>query len=73
MPEVKCSVANCTYWAQGNNCAAEAIMVDIDQHANANFKEEIGEIGYEVDTDHKDNASNSSQTCCHTFMPRSKR
>ncbi|WP_155116357.1 DUF1540 domain-containing protein, partial [Paenibacillus larvae] len=20
MPEVKCSVSNCTYWGEGNNC-----------------------------------------------------
>ncbi|WP_153944813.1 DUF1540 domain-containing protein, partial [Acinetobacter baumannii] len=46
MPQgVKCSVSNCVYYAQGNNCAAEAIMVDIDPRAHVNYKEEIGEIG----------------------------
>jgi len=67
---VKCSVANCTYYAEGNNCAAEVIMVEIDRKANTNYKEEIGEIG--VSTDRKEQASYSSETCCHTFKPRNK-
>lgn len=68
-PEVKCSVSNCTYWAQGNNCSAEMIMVEIDSHAKANFNAEFaGEYGY--DSKHKDVASTSSATCCHTFKPK---
>jgi hypothetical protein len=69
MPQgVKCSVSNCTYWAQGNNCSATAIMVDVDSHAGANYREEIGEIG--VSSTHKDQASSSSETCCHTFKAK---
>ncbi len=71
MPQgVKCSVSNCVYYAQGNNCAAEAIMVDIDPRANVNYKEEIGEIG--VSTSDKEKASYSSETCCHTFKAKNK-
>jgi hypothetical protein len=66
---VKCSVANCEYWSEGNNCTADMIMVEIDSHANANFKEEFaGEYGH--DSGHKDQAKSSSQTCCHTFKPK---
>jgi hypothetical protein len=61
---VKCTVASCTYYAPGNNCAAEAIKVEIDQHAAINLKTEIGEIGGEV---HQDRAARSSETCCLTF------
>jgi hypothetical protein len=65
MPQVKCSVANCEYWDSGNNCNADMIMIDIDQHSNAKFNEEFA--GESFDTDHQDNASRTSNTCCHTF------
>ncbi|QQE75597.1 DUF1540 domain-containing protein [Brevibacillus composti] len=71
MPVVKCSVANCEYWSEGNNCNADMIMVEIDAHAEANFKEEFaGEHGH--DSQHKDKANTSSQTCCQTFKPKKK-
>jgi hypothetical protein len=70
MPEVKCSVANCEYWATNNNCTAKSILIDVDQHANADFSSEFaGEDGH---TNHKDNASSVRNTCCHTFEPRKK-
>jgi hypothetical protein len=69
MPEVRCSVANCTYWAQGGACTADKILVEIDAHANRNFSSEIGEIGDGV---HRDYAKDSSCTMCHTFKPRSE-
>ncbi|MCF6095008.1 DUF1540 domain-containing protein [Microaerobacter geothermalis] len=68
MPEVKCSVSNCEYWGQGNNCVAPAIMVEIDRHANATYNEEFANIG--VETSHQDMATSSADTCCHTFKPR---
>ncbi|KPV45271.1 DUF1540 domain-containing protein [Alicyclobacillus ferrooxydans] len=64
--EVKCSVSNCEYWAEGNDCVASSILVSIDEHANANLKEEFGLLGGA----HKDTAQNSAQTCCHTFKSR---
>jgi hypothetical protein len=68
-PLVKCAVSNCSYWAQGNNCQAETIMIEIDQHAKADFHAEFGdEFGY--DTKHKDNAKNVANTCCHTFKAK---
>ncbi len=68
MPEVKCSVANCAYWGQGNNCQADVIMIEVDKHANANFNEEFA--GESFDTEHKDTASNTRNTCCHTFKSK---
>jgi hypothetical protein len=65
MPDVKCSVANCEYWSQGNNCHADVIMIEVDKHANAKFNEEFA--GESFDSDHKDKASNVANTCCHTF------
>lgn len=66
-PLVKCSVSNCTYWGENNNCRAEAIMIDIDRHANASYGEEFAEESFES---HQDKAATSSATCCHTFKPK---
>ncbi len=30
MPEVRCSVSNCSFWGQGNFCQASAIIVQPD-------------------------------------------
>ncbi|MDA8354393.1 MAG: DUF1540 domain-containing protein [Firmicutes bacterium] len=69
MPEVKCSVASCVYWDTGNNCGADAIMVEIDEHADRKFQETIN--GEPVDTTHQDySAKQSAETCCHTFKPK---
>ncbi|MNI02627.1 hypothetical protein D3C73_555100 [compost metagenome] len=64
MPAVKCSVANCTHWVQGNNCNADTILIDIDQHANAKYD---AEFANDFDADHKDAANKAANTCCHTF------
>ncbi|RXT13519.1 DUF1540 domain-containing protein [Ammoniphilus sp. CFH 90114] len=65
--EVKCSVSNCTYWGQGNNCVAPAIMVEVDRHADYNT-EMADEMG--IQTEHKDRATNSAETCCRTFKQK---
>lgn len=68
-PQVKCSVSNCVYYKQGNNCGADLIMVEVDKHANMNFNEEFA--GETFDSEHQDQAKSSSKTCCHTFKPKS--
>ena len=71
MVDVKCSVSNCYFWKQNNECAAQAIMVTVDDKGRANFREEIaGEIA--VDTKRTDWAQSSMHTCCHTFRPKSQ-
>lgn len=68
-PIVKCNVSNCTYWGEGNNCIADAILVEIDAHSKQNYDVEMGGelIG---DAKHKDEANAVAQTCCHTFKPK---
>ncbi|WP_281888177.1 DUF1540 domain-containing protein [Paenibacillus sp. YYML68] len=66
MPEVKCSVSNCTFWGEGNNCQANSIMIEVDKHANMQYDTEFAK---DFD-DHKDQAAKSAQTCCHTFQPK---
>jgi hypothetical protein len=70
MPDVKCSVSNCSYWGQGNNCQADVIMIEVDEHANANFNAEFA--GESFDSNHKDKAGNTANTCCHTFEAKKK-
>ncbi len=66
---VKCSVANCEYWAQGNRCGADQIMIEIDQHAG--FTEEFA--GEDFNDVHQDTASSSRVTCCKTFEPKKRK
>jgi hypothetical protein len=65
MPKVKCSVSNCVYWKQDNQCAADLIMIDVDEHANADYSSEFA--GESFDLSHQDKANSVSSTCCHTF------
>jgi hypothetical protein len=69
MPIVKCNVANCTYWEQGNNCSADSILVEVDGHANKDY--EVTSSGELLgNADHQDESSNVAGTCCHTFRAR---
>ncbi len=67
-PIVKCSVSNCTFWGEQNQCRADSIMIEIDSHASAKFNAEFAGEGF--DTEHQDVADKSSSTCCHTFKPK---
>lgn len=72
MPDVKCSVANCHYWTEGNNCTADAIMVDVDPQVDRRFNEEIGRETAE--TNHREySARRFADTCCHTFRMKERR
>ncbi|ACT00906.1 DUF1540 domain-containing protein [Paenibacillus sp. JDR-2] len=67
MPKgVTCSVSNCGFWKEGNNCNADAISIDIDQHADFNEEFAADDLGLY----HQDQAAESSATCCHTFKPK---
>ena len=69
MPKgVSCSVANCSFWKEGNNCGANAINIEIDQHAGAHFNEEFA--GDDLGLYHQDQAEQSKATCCLTFKPK---
>jgi hypothetical protein len=68
-PIVKCNVANCSFWGEGNKCQAESILVEIDSHANRDYSMEAGEEPYEK-AEHQDAANTIKETCCHTFRPK---
>ncbi|MCF6137934.1 DUF1540 domain-containing protein [Pseudalkalibacillus berkeleyi] len=69
MPTVKCNVANCVYWGEGNNCQADSILVEVDQHANEDY--DMSASGNLIeDALHKDQARHNAETCCHTFRSK---
>jgi hypothetical protein len=70
MPKsVACSVSNCTFWNQGNQCGANEIAIEVDSHAKNRWNEEFaGEF-----FSHQDHAPTSSVTCCLTFQPKSNK
>jgi len=69
MPKgVSCSVANCTFWEEGNRCAAKEILIDIDQHAKASLDTEFA--ADDLGLYHQDQATDAAATCCHTFKPK---
>lgn len=66
MSDIKCTVTDCTFWAKGNNCAAEAIEVNgnpVAQQCKPQADMEVGEIG-------KAQASTSTDTMCKTFKQK---
>jgi len=74
VPEVHCTVSNCSYWYEGNRCSAEAILVISDDAlarigqqggmpGGGKHDQEVGEIGPTP-------ARVSKETCCYTFRPR---
>ncbi|MFK7692562.1 DUF1540 domain-containing protein [Paenibacillus sp. HJGM_3] len=65
---VKCSVDNCEFWAEGNNCAADTIMIEVNAHAEKPLPEGKGAEQY--DTRHHDQAKGVTDTCCHTFREK---
>lgn len=70
MPQgVACSVSNCSYWGEGNRCAAQEIAIEIDAHAGRGTGGE--EFADELFGGHRDHAEDSATTCCLTFKPKS--
>jgi hypothetical protein len=65
---VTCSVANCSFWKEGNNCGASEISIDIDQHAGSGHNAEFAQD--ELGLLHQDQATQSAATCCQTFKPK---
>lgn len=69
MPKgVACSVANCSYWEENNECGASSIKIEIDAHSNRSYFNEFGSELFEQE--HQDTAKQSAETCCLTFSPK---
>ncbi|HGE5782294.1 MULTISPECIES: DUF1540 domain-containing protein [Bacillus] len=69
MPEVRCSVSNCSFWGQGNFCQANSIFVQPDDQ-NTNQSNESYTNSALTDETLESSASTSVETCCQTFRPK---
>jgi uncharacterized protein involved in tolerance to divalent cations len=65
---IKCSISNCHYWAQGNVCQATEILITSDTMAknlanivDAPYANQITETP----------VSKSQESCCKTFVMKS--
>ena len=59
--QIRCTVSSCYYYAAGDSCAAEEILVRADPEAMGKTGMEVGDLGGE--------ARQSNHTLCETFIP----
>ena len=64
MPNVQCTVSDCTYWDEGNVCAATRIWITVNR-----FASKLDMEAAELDNVHTE-AGRSHATCCYTYKPR---
>ncbi|PFA25624.1 MULTISPECIES: DUF1540 domain-containing protein [Bacillus cereus group] len=70
MPEVRCSVSNCSFWGQGNFCQATSIFVQPDdQNTNQSDTDSYTNSALTGET-LESSATTSVETCCQTFQPK---
>ncbi|MDC2867653.1 MULTISPECIES: DUF1540 domain-containing protein [unclassified Bacillus (in: firmicutes)] len=70
MPEVRCSVSNCSFWGQGNFCQATAIFVQPDSQESTHSEDESYTDTILSGQTIESSAITSVETCCHTFQPK---
>ncbi|QWG49062.1 DUF1540 domain-containing protein [Bacillus mycoides] len=69
MPEVKCSVSNCSFWGQGNLCQASAIVVQPDAQEAGQIENSSYTNATLTNETLESSVTTSVETCCHTFKP----
>ncbi|MGG0645790.1 DUF1540 domain-containing protein [Bacillus mycoides] len=70
MPEVKCSVSNCSFWGQGNLCQASAIVVQPDAQEASQIENSSYTNATLTNETLESSVTTSVETCCHTFKPK---
>lgn len=70
MPEVKCSVSNCSFWGQGNFCQASAIVVQPDAQEAGQIENSSYTNATLTNETLENSVTTSVETCCHTFKPK---
>lgn len=69
--EVYCTVSNCHYWADGNHCTAEKILITTD--GIGRMYPEATDVGSTQDIVRQHGhteARTCMETCCKTFTPK---
>lgn len=66
--EVSCTVRNCHYWAEGEHCTAEKILITTD-HIGQRYGESLdaGDAGRLARAHGATDAAGCADTCCKTF------
>jgi hypothetical protein len=69
--EVYCTVRNCHYWADGEHCTAEQILITTD-HIGRIYPElvDAGSAGDIARQHGPTEADGCTETCCKTFRAR---
>ncbi|MCU4977270.1 MULTISPECIES: DUF1540 domain-containing protein [Bacillus cereus group] len=70
MPEVRCSVSNCSFWGQGNFCQASAIIVQPDADETGQTENDSYTAAVLTNETLESSVATSVETCCHTFNPK---
>ncbi|MBE7104733.1 DUF1540 domain-containing protein [Bacillus cereus] len=70
MPEVRCSVSNCSFWGQGNFCQASAIVVQPDAQEAAQTENNSYTSATLTNETLDSSVTTSVETCCQTFKPK---
>lgn len=60
MPDVNCTVDNCTYWTNGNLCKAQQIVIQNDEEGGFSQNSKLNELKATP-------ADSNDDTCCQTF------
>lgn len=65
--QIMCTVSNCHYWAQGNHCDANQILVTSDE-----MGDEAGDRydAPQASTMRQTQVQTCMDTCCKTFIPK---
>lgn len=64
--EVYCTISNCHYWASGNHCHANQILITSD---NLAAQEPDSVDAPQASTMEHTPTSDCMSTCCKTFVP----
>lgn len=69
--EVYCTVDNCQWWAQGNECHASTILITHDR-IGAKYPDEYDSphVQQIVEMSGETPAESCMDTCCKTFTPK---
>ncbi len=71
MPEVRCSVSSCYYWADGNYCAADIIWIrndaEVEQETAGDRADLEAAAPMGMTTAQVSPADKAIETCCQTF------
>ena len=73
MPEVRCSVSNCSFWGQGNFCQASAIIVQPDADETGQTENESYTSAVLTNETLESSVATSVETCCQNINIKSIR